>query len=368
MRGQGLHWLMLVLHRYAGLILGLPILILAASGAVLVFEEPLDHFRNPQLFAVEPKASTVSVQSLADRVRTTYPNDTPLEIRFPQDPHHAANAFVRRQGAFVVVFLDQYTGAIKGERGRVSNLMTFIHRLHTGRVAGRGGEIAAGVSTLVALVGVLGGLYLWWPRKIFTVKRGTNWRRTNFDLHSVLGIFASVVLLFTLLTGAMITWDQPIERFLVRWIDGQELEKPSRPESTPREGGRPLTLDEAVAISAQALPGTSFVGINIPPDAKKPYFIGRRFPEDKTGAGRSGVAIDQFSGKVLSARNSRTMPIGTRIMNFSEPIHMGTVLGLGTLILAFLASAALAGQAVTGFLIWWKPRRAGAQSADTEAA
>jgi uncharacterized iron-regulated membrane protein len=351
------HRLMLVLHRYAGLVLGLPIFILAVTGAVLVFEEPLDHFRNPQFFAVEPRDRTVSLQSLAERVEATYPSDTTLEIRFPQDPRQAANAFLRRQGAFIVVFLDQYTGEIKGERGRVSNVMTFIHRFHTGRVAGRAGQIAAGVATVVALVGVLGGLYLWWPRKIFTVKRGTNWRRTNFDLHSVFGIFSSVVLLFTLLTGVMITWDEPIERFLVRWIDGQELVKPSPPESTPVEGARPLTLDEAVAISAEALPGTSFVGINVPPDARKPYFVGRRFPEDKTGAGRSGVAIDQFSGKVLSARSSRTMPVGTRIMNFTEPIHMGTVLGLGTLILAFLASAALAGQAFTGFLIWWKPRR-----------
>jgi uncharacterized iron-regulated membrane protein len=134
------------------------------------------------------------------------------------------------------------------------------------------------------------------------------------------------------------------------------VQRHGRLESTPVEGGRPLTLDEAIAISEKALPGTAFVGINVPTGPKVTYSVGRRFPEDKTGAGRSHVVVDQFSGKVLRAVSSRTLPLGTRIMNFTEPVHMGIVFGTPTVALAFLATLALAGQAVTGFLIWWKPR------------
>jgi uncharacterized iron-regulated membrane protein len=356
----------LVVHRYAGLILGLPILILAVTGCLLVFQESLDRSLNAHLLVVTPQDQRVSLQSLADRVRATYPKDTVLEIRMPRDPGRAGTAFLRRDKAFVVAFLDPFTGEIKGARGNVSLPMALINRLHTGRVAGPLGQTAVGVITAVTLLGVVSGLYLWWPRKILTVKRGTNWRRTNFDLHSVLGIFSSLVLLFTLLTGVMLAWKQPIERFLVRWIDGQEVQKPLRPESTPLEGGRTLTLDEVVAISAEALPGTAFIGINIPPDAKAAYSVMRHFPEDKTGAGRSRVVVDQFSGRVLAVVSSRTQPMGTRLMNFADPTHVGIVLGSPTVILAFLATAALAGQAVTGFLIWWKPRRA--QRAGTEEA
>ncbi len=83
----------------------------------------------------------------------------------------------------------------------------------------------------------------------------------------------------------------------------------------------------------------------------------KRFPEDKTGAGRSRVHVDQYSGKVLRVVNSRELPLGTRIMNFIEPVHVGTIFGSPTVVLAFLATLALAGQVVSGFLIWWKPRR-----------
>jgi uncharacterized iron-regulated membrane protein len=309
------------------------------------------------------------LQSLADTVRATYPQDTALEIRIPDDPSRAGTAFLRRGRAFIVVFVDYYTGAIKGERVNVSVPMMFISRLHTGRVAGAAGQAVAGVLTLLTLLSVVGGIYLWWPRKIFTLKRGSNWRRTNFDLHNVLGLFSSLVLLFTLLTGIMITWEGPIERFLVRWIDGTEVQRSPRLESTPVEGARALTLDEAVAVSEAALPGTTFVGVNIPSGPKAAYAVGRRFAEDRTGAGRSRVVVDQFSGKVLQVVNSRTLPVGTRIMNFTEPVHVGIVLGGPTIVLAFLATAALAGQAVTGFLIWWKPRRsASAASPETEVA
>jgi uncharacterized iron-regulated membrane protein len=72
---------------------------------------------------------------------------------------------------------------------------------------------------------------------------------------------------------------------------------------------------------------------------------------------------------VLQVVNSRTLPVGTRIMNFTEPVHVGIVLGGPTIVLAFLATAALAGQAVTGFLMWWKPRRsASAAAPETEVA
>lgn len=353
-----LHRFLLFTHRWAGILLGVPILILALTGAALVFEEWVDVTLNPQLRVVTPQATRATLHDMANTVRAAYPEATLFEIRDNADPARATNAYLRTANGFLVVFLDQYQGTIKGHRGNLNTPMMFIHRLHTGRTFGPWGQIAAGVCTLVALFGVLGGLYLWWPRKTWTVKAGVGWRRQNFDLHSVLGIFSSLVLVFTLASGAIITWDAEVEHFLVRWLDG--LEQPPRParlESTPIPGGTRLTLDEAVAIAERTLPGTQMVGINVPANDKVTYGVGRRFPEDKTGGGRSAVTIDQFSGEVLRVINSRELPIGTKIMNYNETTHVGAVLGWPTIVLTFLATVALAGQVVTGFLIWWKPKR-----------
>lgn len=357
-RGR-LHATLLWLHRYSGLLLGLPLFLLAVTGCVLVFEAAVDRRLNPHLLEVVPQSQRLPLQELVDRVRAAYPEETPLEIRLPRDSDRSGTVFLRSRH---VVFFDPFTGEIKGDRLNLTAPMLPISRLHTGRVAGAAGQKAVGLLTAFAMFGVVSGLYLWWPRKIFTLKRAANWRRFNFDLHNVLGIWSAGVLFFTLVSGVMITWERDVERLLVRWIDGKAVEEEPRPQSTPVADGYQLTLDETVAIADGALPGTSLVGINILPPGKGAYQVLLHYPEDKTGAGRSRVFVDQFTGKVLRVVSSRELPIGTQIVNFIEPIHTGIVLGWPTMVLAFLGTAALAGQSITGFAIWWKPNRPGAAS------
>lgn len=55
-------------------------------------------------------------------------------------------------------------------------------------------------------------------------------------------------------------------------------------------------------------------------------------------------------------------------MNFSEPVHTGIVLGGPTVVLTFVATAALAGQVISGLLIWWKPRRRAAEEDEEPVA
>jgi uncharacterized iron-regulated membrane protein len=84
-----------------------------------------------------------------------------------------------------------------------------------------------------------------------------------------------------------------------------------------------------------------------------------KFPEDRTPAGRSRVAIDQFSGKVLWVENSRTAPAGTRIMNLNRPIHTGDIYGWATRLIACAASFLLAVQSISGVFMWrpfWRKR------------
>lgn len=361
-RGR-VHAALLWLHRYSGLVLGLPLFLLAVTGCVLVFEGAVDRRLNPHLLDVVAQTQRLPLQELLDRVRAAYPKDTPLELRLPRDAGRSGTVFLRSRH---VVFFDPFTGEVKGDRLNLTAPMLPVSRLHTGRVAGAAGQKVVGVLTAFSLFGVVSGLYLWWPRKILMLRKAANWRRFNFDLHSVLGIWSAGVLFFTLLSGVMITWESDVERLLNRWIHGASVEEAPRPESTPVEGARQLTLDEAVTIADGALPGTSLIGVNIVPPGKGVYQVLLHFPEDKTGAGRSRVFVDQFSGQVLRVVSSRELPIGTQIINFIEPIHTGIVLGWPTMVLAFLGTAALAGQSITGFLIWWKPNKSAAASRPAE--
>jgi uncharacterized iron-regulated membrane protein len=104
------------------------------------------------------------------------------------------------------------------------------------------------------------------------------------------------------------------------------------------------------------LPGVFVSSVNVPGNPLAIYRILAKFPEDRTPAGRSRVYLDQFSGKVLLLENTRTAPLGTRILNLKRSAHTGDILGAPTQTLYFIVSLGVGLQVITGALIWWHAR------------
>jgi uncharacterized iron-regulated membrane protein len=177
-------------------------------------------------------------------------------------------------------------------------------------------------------------------------------RRINFDLHNVFGFYASAVFFFIALTGMMIAFEQWTDP-LFRRLDEVPVPAMAR-ESTPAAGVSPMSLG-ALTIAAQAaLPGAFLKGITIPNGGKAIVTALMKYPEDRTPGGRSRVAIDQYSGQVLTVLNTRTAPSGTKLVNLKRSAHTGDIFGGLTRALYFVTCLMLAGQVVTGVFIWWK--------------
>jgi len=75
------------------------------------------------------------------------------------------------------------------------------------------------IATIAALFLEVGGLYLWWKRKLISVCWGSGWKRALYDLHHVVGLFALPLMLLLAATGigmAFVTPDnQPELRRLI---------------------------------------------------------------------------------------------------------------------------------------------------------
>lgn len=68
--------------------------------------------------------------------------------------------------------------------------------------------------------------------------------------------------------------------------------------------------------------------------------------------------VDQYSGKVLSFQNSRTVASGTQIIITNRAIHTGDYFGIVTKTLMCISCWMLITQAITGYFMWWKKLRA----------
>jgi uncharacterized iron-regulated membrane protein len=342
---------LLKLHRWAGLSAGLVILVLAVTGCALVFEEDIDRLFNRGLTVVTPGPAPISLQEAVAAVRAAHPGETPTGLVLPERPHHALVVVLENDQA---VGVDPYRGRVLGARDRLGGFARFLRRLHKTLLAGETGRTIAGILTLVTLLMALSGTILWWPRRILGVKSSRSWRRVNFDLHNVLGLYSAAFLAVMCVTGVMITFADATDPLVLRLDAGPPRARP-RVESSVRAGVAPIGPDEALRRGHAALPGAVVARLSLPPPGTAVYRLGMMFPEDRTPGGRSFVALDQYSGEVLDLESSRTARLGTKILNYKRSVHTGEVFGAPSLALAFLTSLMLAGQVITGFLIWWKP-------------
>ena len=342
---------LLRLHQWVGLAAGLFLVVIAVSGSALVFENEIDRALNASTSFVTPGSQPLPIETLIARVQAAYPKDQVTGVRIADQPDQAYEVSVRSRGGATV---NPYTGEVLGLRDHEASFARWLHLLHTRLAAGKFGEAMVGWFSVAMLGLAMTGLVLWWPRRILTLGAASSWKRTNFDLHNVLGFYSSLVMLVITLSGVLIAFENTTDP-LVRRLNPKMPEAPA-PQSAPVAGGRRISIDEAIAAAERALPGAFASSIGLPAGPKGVFRILKKFPEDRTPAGRSRVYVDQFSGKVLLVENTRTAPPGTRILNLKRSAHTGDIFGAPTQALYFLVSLGIALQAITGALIWWNAR------------
>jgi uncharacterized iron-regulated membrane protein len=342
--------LVLSIHRIGGLLAGVLLLVLAATGCIMAFESEIDGFFHPSLFNVVPHGEALPLRAIIPSVAAVLRPQERIQICVPSSKPTISYSFTIEGSGRLPrqIFADQYTAHVLGTLS-VARFVLIMHALHEAN------GILMGCSAIVLILSVTSGLYLWWPQK--RIKISVSWpsRLSYFDLHNSVGFMSSLFFLVFALTGvymAFDTWTVPA----TYKITGS---RPLRgdPPSTPQESARPVSPDYALEAAKKSLSHAIPLWIVMPQEREKPYLVKMRFPEDHSSNGTSIVWVDQYSGKVLTVWNSRTAPLGRKIQNLNRVFHTGEVLGYPGKMLACVVSFALAIQTLTGFSLWRKDRR-----------
>ncbi len=345
--------LIFTLHLYVALIAGVFVVLLGLTGCIMAFEPELDHLLHPHLMYVQPRPRALSLTEIGAAVTKAFPGETPSAYTLSGVPDISTQVTLRRG----TVFVNPYTGEVLGVRAPASGFLPFVHQLHlrlSWQVSGDYGKKVMSWAGVVILFLLFTGLYLWWPLKRITIAKNATGRRFWFDLHNAIGIISLVFLLVLTLTGIAIGFDDNIVPAFYKLTRSQPSEAPKTPAPPP--DARPITLEQAMEIARSALPGTTPFGINVP-GPKGAYLVRSRFPEDRTPGGRSRVIIDQYTGKVLLAEDSRTAPAGTRMVIVNRAIHTGDIFGIPSKAVMSVASLALAAQMLSGLVMWTKRKK-----------
>jgi uncharacterized iron-regulated membrane protein len=337
------------LHMIAGLAAALFVVVLGLTGALMAFEEEIDHATHPHLFHVDANArQPLPLSVLSQRLSSSLAG--PVLVYSMGVSPDLSYSLATPEGA---TFVNQYTGEVLGRRN-APTWLNEVHQIHLRLLAGETGKTIVSWAGVVMMLLSISGLYLWWPVKRIAIDPAAGGRRLWFDVHNAVGVFSFVFLLVLALTGALIGFERVTTPLLYRATGSRPY--PGNVPVKPVPGGRVIPPEDAVAIAARALPGAVPILVNATA-GKAPYRVALRYPEDLTPGGRSRVFIDPYTGAVLQAESSRTTAAGTRLVILNRAVHTGDIFGVPTKMLMSLASVAAVTQVVTGTLMWWKRRR-----------
>ncbi|WP_078082789.1 PepSY-associated TM helix domain-containing protein [Microbulbifer mangrovi] len=360
-----------ILHKYAGLTLGLLLSLIGLTGSLLVFDHALDETLAPQTVAFNPSAQPASYAEIFAAAQAAVPgNPTPTRLmtqRQPGSPHVVR--FPTPEGApgpieVAVSPTDAEVLAVRGW-GTPEYTMTWLYRLHYTLLSGKNGKTVVGFMGLLLMVFCITGAVLWWPKKsktskgkwkrAFSISRSGNRFRFYFDVHKVFGIYFLPLLLMISFSGVTLVFPVQVEAVVGTLFKVEP--RPALPGSGS-DSGTPISADQAVAIAHAAFPGGELKRIYLPRDAGDSYGLSfRAAGEAWTNYGASVARVDQYSGELLMSQNVTEIALGNKILRWQFPLHNGDALGIVGRWLVLLAGFAPALLFGTGLYLWWQKRQ-----------
>ncbi len=351
-------------HFYAGLLVAPVLFTVALTGSLYVFREELEPLLYPGLTVDTPQEKRVSYQAQLDVAVAACPDGKPDSLDIDRDPRRSTIVWMEGEGdRWRLVHVSPYTGAVLGQQQHETGFFSVVLAIHRQLFLGTTGRIVVELTTCWTILLLVTGLYLWLPRKreklwgVLLPRLRAKPYTVLRDLHAVPGFSLAVVALLIAGTGLYWTfcWGQGF-RAAANAAGMGTREFFQTPKSQPSAGSQPVPVDVAIAAARQHWPDRALT-VWLP---QKPDDSFRVIARDETGPMVAGVlAVDRFCGKTIKYVRSEELPAAAYAQLWFYPIHVGSVFGLPTKILAFLACLTLMGLTVTGVWMWWRRRPKG---------
>lgn len=370
------------IHLWLSVPFGLIIAVICLSGAALVFEDEVMEWCRRDLYYVKKvEATPLPMDRLVEKVAGELPDSVSVTgVSISSDPERAyqVNLSKPRRAS---VYVDQYTGEVKGKNERAPFFLTMfkLHRwLLDSMKPDEGifwGKMIVGVSTIMFVFVLISGIVIWWPRtrkaltnslKIVTNK---SWCRFWYDLHSAGGIYTLIFLLVMALTG--LTWSFSWYRTGFYKVFGAEVQQggghgvtaQSGHANEAREKGKGGQRNESHSHKEDKRPAPYICWQQVYDELKEQNPDYRQITLSN---GAANVSFNRFgnqrasdrytfhprSGEITEAILYKDADVAGKIRGWIFSVHVGSWGGMFTRILAFIAALLGGILPLTGYYLW----------------
>ncbi len=362
------------MHLAVGVVVGLFILNMAASGILIAYQKQIVQAVEQGPRTVNPPAGAprLEVEALVAKVQDERPQARLSAVTLFADPTSAVLFTVGKENN--ALFVNPYSGEITGEGQRTVRgffqWMTTWHRwlALTGSFKSVG-ETVTGVVSIAYFALLLSGLVLWLPKR-WSRSRVRQGALLNLDLrarardwnwHNVIGLWCAPLLLIVALTAIILAhhWAGDL-LFRITGNPVPEQRKEGRRGNGEAEGKGPapkLDLSGVNSLWAQAqkqVPDWNSIYFRFPKSPEAPV----TFQIDRGSGNRpdqmAQLTFDRNSGEVTRWQPYETQNAGQKLRSWVKPLHTGEAGGLFGESLAVIAALGGIILVWTGLSLAWR--------------
>lgn len=363
-RGGAFYRLVWKWHFLASLYVLPFMLILSITGGIYLFKPQIEEMIYSDRLNVEITGQLQSLEAQEATVLAALP-DVSIKSITTEETEGRATVFQVRDKNRVTsyVWVNPYTAEILAEQPRDSTMMRMLKKFHGELLLGDIGTKFVELSAHWAIVMMITGVYMWWPRgkrtwgKALSLPKspGRAWWR---EAHMLTGILAFVLIFPLLITGLPWTdiWGSGLS--YVQEQTGQKsvsLRFGGAPIKSTTNTGEPITYAQVIATAkAEGIPLP--YSLRPPKNSEATFWIGSA---TRNRLERAEIVVDQYSGEVLKQMEFSDNPIVAKVVSLGIGFHQGELYGWTNLIQNLIASILGVVLSITGFVAWWKRRPAG---------
>ncbi|QES87759.1 PepSY-associated TM helix domain-containing protein [Rhizosphaericola mali] len=369
------------IHLYLGLISGLIFFTQCITGLLLVFQDEMENTMYKHERFVQSKTQMLPLAQLSNTVQSTYADkkinlvkmyaDADRSYEFTLSPKvnkEEKSVAKKPEGAkedkkksSETAYVNPYTGEILAiNKGHKDNFFGTILSIHRTLLVDKIGKTILGISTLFTFGILITGIILWWPKskKVLKtrlkIKTDAHWKRVTFDLHVVLGFYASFFLLMIVVTS--MPWSfKWVNDHLYVWTNSSPkmAEAPIIAKDTSHvKEKKNMLWDVYLANAKKYYPNVKYWQISLP--TKKQNVVAITVPS------RVPLHSNAFDNLYLNPKDGATIqenryqetPAGWKIRRYLKPLHTFAIGGIPTKILGFIFMIIAASFPITGVMMW----------------
>ena len=366
------------LHLWLGMLSGIVVFIIAITGAIYVFSEEIKSviYKDRRIIEVPSNQERIPVTELVKIAEAQFDNSYKFQnIIIPNFPNHTVSITFNETDEkgfgysnYVkfnkTIYLNPYNGKVVKIEDTKWEFFNVVFWIHISLFLGYN-SISSHIiiwSTCIFIVLLISGFALWWPNKkqrkhsfSFKWKKNARWRRKNYDVHRILGFYIFSIGILLACTGLM--WASKSFNTTVKWIANGGKEIIEKELSKPKETKEALfPLDKILNTTVHLFPESKYILIRRHPKEQVPYIV-RSYISETVNFTRIEMLFGRKTGEILDVKHYSDKNNGEKLQALNYDLHVGSIGGIPTKIIAFIASLIIASLPLTGFLIWYGKKK-----------